>query len=180
MLCGIDEAGRGCLAGPLAVAGCVLHHPMEGLADSKELSEVKREALFEPIKANSHFHVALVCSTTIDEIGISGALQKAIHEIMANVKADAFLIDGNTHFGILGLNNKIKADQTVSEVSAASILAKVTRDRLMKKFATRFPVYGFDSHKGYGSKSHIEAIRKHGLCEIHRRSYKIKALEGMV
>lgn len=176
-LCGIDEAGRGPLAGPMAVAGCILRCGIQGLHDSKKLSESKREALFDLIIRNSTYHVVLVDAHVIDEKGISRALSDSIEEIVHTLQADSYLMDGNTNFGILGLNTLIKADGKIPEVSAASILAKVSRDRKLLKQAKEYPQYGFESHKGYGTKAHIEAIKKHGFCPLHRRSYKVKGLE---
>ena len=177
ILCGIDEAGRGPIAGPLVVAGVVLKKPMEGLNDSKVLSEKKREALFEPIKENAFYHIVFTDNTTIDEKGLSYCLKKSIQEIMLTIKASHYLMDGNTSFGISNLNHQIKADASVQEVSAASILAKVSRDRYMCELAKEFPLYDFHKHKGYGTKVHIDAIKEHGYSSVHRISFKLKALE---
>lgn len=177
-LCGIDEAGRGPLAGPLVVAGAILHNDIEELNDSKQLSEKKREILFDQIKENSDHHIVITDAGIIDEIGLTKALKSSILEIMEKLNAEQFLMDGNTSFGIPTLQHKIKADATVKEVSAASILAKVTRDRIMVSLAKEYPLYGFEKHKGYGTKKHVELIKKHGLSEIHRKSFKLKALEN--
>jgi len=178
-LCGIDEAGRGPIAGPMAVAGVVFKSKVEGLNDSKVLSEKKREALFDIIKENSYYHIVFTDAKTIDEKGLSACIKNSIIEIMKNIKAQNYLMDGNTAFGISNLTFKIKADATVPEVSAASILAKVSRDRLMCKVASSYPEYNFEKHKGYGTKAHVEAIKEHGYCDIHRRSFKLKALEDI-
>jgi ribonuclease HII len=178
-LCGIDEAGRGPIAGPLSVAGVMFKSEVKGLNDSKVLSEKKREALFDVIKENSYYHIVLTDAKTIDEKGLSACIKNSIKEIMQNIKTSSYLMDGNTAFGISNLTYKIKADATVPEVSAASILAKVTRDRLMCELASSYPEYNFEKHKGYGTKAHVEAIKKHGYCEIHRRSFKLKALEDL-
>ena len=176
-LCGIDEAGRGPIAGPMCVAGVLLKKNIEGLNDSKVLSEKKREALFDIIKENSFYHIVFTDAITIDEKGLSACIKNSIMEIMENVQAKNYLMDGNTAFGVSNLTFKIKADATVPEVSAASILAKVSRDRYMCEIASHYPNYNFEKHKGYGTKAHVEAIKKHGYCDIHRRSFKLKALE---
>ena len=176
-LCGIDEAGRGPLAGPMTVVGVVLKKSIDGLDDSKKLTERKRELLFDTIKENSIYHIVITTNIDIDKFGLSLCIQNSIKEIMQNIKVDNYLMDGNTTFGIKNLNCKIKADQTVKEVSAASILAKVTRDRYMKSIANQYPLYNFDKHKGYGTKAHIEAIKQYGFTDLHRISYKIKGIK---
>ena len=176
-LCGIDEAGRGPLAGPLVVVGVILKKNIIGLNDSKKLTEKKREALFDTIKENSFYHIVFVDNKTLDKIGLSLAIKNSIKEIMQNIDAAMYLMDGNTSFGIKNLEHKIKADATVVEVSAASILAKVSRDRFMYKIAPLYPNYNFEKHKGYGTKAHIQAMKKFGLCDIHRVSFKVKSLE---
>ncbi len=177
-LCGIDEAGRGPLAGPLVVAGVILKEKIEGLNDSKILSEKKREALFDTIKEKSFYHIVFTSAKDIDEKGISSCLKKSIQEIMTTLKnrCDTFLMDGNTSFGIENLTHKIKADATVTQVSAASILAKVSRDRYMVKISSKYPNYDFEKHKGYGTKVHIETIKKYGRSDEHRFTFKLKAL----
>ncbi|MEA1915220.1 MAG: ribonuclease HII [Campylobacterota bacterium] len=177
MLCGIDEAGRGPLAGPLVVAGVVFKKSIKGLDDSKKLTEKKREILYEQIVHNSYYHIVSTSNDLIDEIGLSKALKNSIEEIMKNIDAKEYLMDGNTSFGISTLQHKIKADATVKEVSAASILAKVTRDRYMLKIAEDFPQYSFEKHKGYGTKLHVAMIKKYGYSSLHRKSFKLKALE---
>lgn len=176
-LCGIDEAGRGPLAGALYIAGVVLHKPIVGLNDSKKLSEKQREALFEHIITNSTYHIARFSAQQIDEIGLSKCLSSGLREIMEEIPMVDYLYDGNSTFGVNGLKTLVKADATIPEVSAASILAKVSRDREMVQLAALYPQYGFEGHKGYGSKKHIEAIRQYGYCEIHRQSFKLKALQ---
>lgn len=176
-LCGIDEAGRGPLAGDLVMAGVILNSSLEGLNDSKVLSEKKREALFEKIITESEYHIVSFSPQDIDEKGISFCLAEGLRSIMKHLKSDDYLFDGNSTFGVSGLRTMVKADAKIPEVSAASILAKVTRDRAIVKEAQNYPEYGFEKHKGYGSKRHIQAIREHGYTPLHRRSYKIKALE---
>jgi len=179
ILCGIDEAGRGPFAGPLVVAGVVLNEPINGLNDSKKLTIKKREALFDTIKQKSKYHIVFKSAKQIDDFGISRCLRESIKEIMQKLSAKQYLMDGNTAFGINNLNYLIKADGLIDEVSAASILAKVSRDRYMCKIASKYPEYLFEKHKGYGTKIHIEAIKTYGFTPLHRKSFKIKQLEGL-
>lgn len=176
-LCGIDEAGRGPIAGSLVVAGVVLNSEVEGLMDSKKISEKRREALYPQIIANATYHIVSFPAHSVDELGISECMRLALEEIQEKVPCDHYLFDGNTTFGVANLRTLVKADSTVKEVSAASILAKVTHDREMIEFSKHYPEYDFEKHKGYGTKAHIEAIKKHGYTPEHRRSFKLKALE---
>lgn len=177
-LCGIDEAGRGPLAGPLIMAGVILHASIDGLDDSKKLTQKRREALFDLIIEHSRYHIVRFDAAQIDSEGLSACLGTGLQQIMHTLGEADYLFDGNSTFGAEGLRTQIKADAEVAEVAAASILAKVTRDREMVKMAVLYPQYGFERHKGYGAKTHIDAIREHGYCEIHRRSFRIKALEA--
>ena len=178
-LCGIDEAGRGPLAGPLVVAGVILIEDIVGLNDSKVLSEKKRELLFDEIIEKSKYHIVFKSAKEIDDFGISSCLKSSILEIIENLKefSDYFLMDGNTNFGIKILQKEIKADAKYAQVSAASILAKVSRDRFMVEISKDFKEFDFEKHKGYGTKAHIEAIKKFGRSPIHRTSYKIKGID---
>jgi len=176
-LCGIDEAGRGPLAGELVIAGVVLLSPVDGLNDSKKLSERRREELYDKIVASSLYHIVSFDSTTIDSDGISLCLHNGICEIMDHIGDAEYLFDGNSKFGVEGITTMVKADTKVAEVSAASILAKVTRDRMMMSYAKIYPDYGFDRHKGYGTKLHIERLQKYGRCPIHRESFKVKRVD---
>lgn len=178
MLCGIDEAGRGPLAGDLVVAGCILNVHVEGLNDSKKLTEKKREALFELIVKNSTYHIVKFSAKDIDDLGVSVCIKRALVEIMKNLTCNEYLFDGNSAFGVSGLKTMVKADGKIAEVSAASILAKVTHDRDILELAKKYPQYQLEKHKGYGTALHVEMIKKYGYCEIHRRSYKLKALEA--
>lgn len=177
-LCGIDEAGRGPLAGPMVMAGVILHKPILGLNDSKKLSEKKRESLYALIIENSTHKIVRFSAEEIDIHGLSACLKKGLETILDSLNADDFLFDGNSKFGVSGLRTLIKADALIPEVSAASILAKVTRDREMIKIDSLYPEYGFAGHKGYGTAVHVCAIEKYGYCEIHRKSFKLKALQG--
>ena len=181
-LCGIDEAGRGPFAGPLVVAGVVFKNEFYKnikLDDSKKLTDKKRENLFDTIKENSFNHIVFKSNKEIDKFGLSLCLKESLQEIMKNIKAKQYLMDGNTTFGVENLSFLVKADAKINEVSAASILAKVTRDRYMIKMALLYPQYSFEKHKGYGTKIHTEAIIKYGFCEIHRRTFKIKKIESL-
>jgi len=176
-ICGIDEAGRGPIAGPLVMAGCVLLKKIDSLTDSKKLSEKKREELFDIIKQNSIHHIVTVDNKTIDKKGLSFAINYALKEIKNKIKAKRYLFDGNSSFGVNGIETIVKGDLKIKEISAASILAKVTRDRFMAEIDKIYPQYNFKKHKGYITKEHIELIKKFGFCEVHRVSYKLKALE---
>ncbi len=178
ILCGIDEAGRGPLAGPLCFAGCILTGEVKELNDSKKLTEKKRETLFDEVVQNSIYHIVWHSAKEIDELGISACIKGSLIEIKSVISADRYLFDGNSRFGVDGLETMVKADAQVMEVMAASILAKVSRDRLMMQMDGKYPQYGFASHKGYGTAVHIEAIRAHGLSEIHRESFRPKALQA--
>ena len=188
-ICGIDEAGRGPIAGPLVVAGCVFKNEklkmksekwenfLKKLDDSKKLSEKKREELFDIIKQTCEYHIVFVDNKTIDEKGLSYALNYALKEIKNTLKAERYLFDGNSNFGVEGIQTVIKGDSKIKQISAASILAKVSRDKYMLEIADKYPMYSFKKHKGYITKLHIEEIKKHGFSDIHRKSYKLKALE---
>ncbi len=175
IFCGIDEAGRGPLCGPLVVAGVVLNSKIVGLNDSKKLTAKKREILYDKIISDAEYFISFSSNSDIDDHGLSYCLNRSIKEIIKNIKADSYLIDGNTTFGVDGVVCEIKADQKYDEVMASSILAKVSRDRYMTKQAQIYPNYGFEKHKGYGTKAHYEAIYRYGLTAIHRKSFKIKA-----
>lgn len=171
MVCGIDEAGRGPLAGPLCVAGVILKERVDGLDDSKKLSEKKREKLFEEIIKKSSYKIVFVDNLTIDSIGVSASLKSALKTILSALRADLYLFDGNCSFGVSGIKTLIKGDSLVDEIKAASILAKVSRDRYMKEIASSYPNYSFATHKGYGTKKHLEEIKRFGLSDVHRKSF---------
>jgi len=175
-LCGIDEAGRGCIARELVISACILHKNINGLKDSKKLTQKKREILYKKIINNSTYHIVKFSAKEIDNNGISICMKNALLEILAKIKCEKYLFDGNTNFGVTGLKTMIKADTKVAEVSAASILAKVTHDRDIIQQAIKYPEYMFEKHKGYGTALHVEMIKQYGYCDIHRRSYKLKAL----
>ena len=176
---GIDEVGRGPLAGPLAVGAVVLPpHPMiEGLNDSKQVREVDRQRIADAIKEVAiAYAVEFIEPDVIDEIGIMAALRKAFSSAVSAIESqghpvDMILLDGNPMGFDPRERNIIKGDVKCASIAAASILAKVERDNLMDQLDGKYPGYGFASNKGYGTKPHMDAIRKLGLSDIHRRSY---------
>ena len=176
VICGIDEAGRGPIAGPLVLAGVILKDDIKGLKDSKKLTPKKREKLFDEIIQKSEYKIVEVSNKIIDEKGLSFAINFALNEIVNTLKADRYIFDGNSKFGVEILETLIKGDDKLAEISAASILAKVTRDRFMIEIDKNYPNYNFAKHKGYITKEHIEEIKKYGYSDIHRKSYKLKAL----
>ncbi len=176
MLCGIDEAGRGCIAGPLVVAGVVIEKEIEDLADSKVISEKKRNLLFNLIKKRARYKIVFCDNVMVDEKGLSYCLGYAIRKIKKHFSGCEILMDGNSSFGVEGVNTMVKADAKVAEVSAASILAKVSRDSYMYNICEKFPNYSLARHKGYGTALHISEVKKFGYSSIHRKSFKIKSL----
>lgn len=177
VICGVDEAGRGPLAGPVCAAAVILPKGLEipGLTDSKKLTDKKRRELFPTIKEQAiAYGIGLASHEEIDEINILQATYLAMERAMAQltVKPDVALIDGNRakDFG-LPVRTVVKGDSLSMNIAAASILAKVTRDDLMLELANQYPEYGFEVHKGYGTKAHYEALRKHGASAIHRRTF---------
>lgn len=173
-LIGIDEAGRGALAGPMMMAACKLNKKLDGLCDSKKLSEKKREELYEIIIKNSNYLIFAFSSEQIDTLGLSTCLKTGLKLIKKHFKAENnFLYDGNTNLGINGIKTQIKADTSILQVSAASILAKVSKDRVMNFLAKDFPCYEFEKNKAYGTKAHKEVIAKFGICKLHRKSFKL-------
>ena len=160
----------------MVVAGVILTKEIEGLNDSKKISEKRRELLYEKIIDSSIYHIVTIDNKAIDKNGISHSIKEALIEIFNTLKDKniSFIFDGNSSYGVSEVSCLIKADAKVPEVSAASILAKVTRDRIMIEYAKKYPKYGFERHKGYGTKAHIEAIKEYGLSDIHRKSFKVK------
>lgn len=176
-ICGVDEAGRGPLAGPVHAAAVILPRGFElpGLDDSKKLTEKKREKLFDLIRDNAvAYSIATASEKEIDEINILNATYLAMNRAIEGlaVKAEFALIDGNRSTGILLPNQTVVGgDGIYSCIAAASILAKVSRDRFMLEMAEKYPEYAFEKHKGYGTKLHYERLREHGPSEIHRLSF---------
>lgn len=176
-ICGIDEAGRGALAGELVVAGCVLKDDCLdlGLMDSKKLSEAKREKIFDKLVQRCEYLVVYFRNTIIDEIGLSECLKRALIVIKSHFKDYDFIYDGNCNYGVSEINTLIKADAKIPQVSAASIIAKVSRDRQMRHFDAFYPDFGYAKHKGYGTKDHLFALEKFGPNALTRKSFKIKS-----
>ncbi len=183
-ICGVDEAGRGPLAGPVCAAAVILPRDLEipGLTDSKKLTDKKRRELFPIIKEQAiAYGIGFASEQEIDEINILQAtflaMQRAIDQL--DGKADLALIDGNRQkdFGLPAVT-VVKGDSLSASIAAASVLAKVTRDDLMLQMAEQYPEYGFEIHKGYGTKAHYEALRDHGASPIHRRSFLKKFYEN--
>lgn len=176
LIAGMDEAGRGPLAGPVTAACCImdLSDIIDGVDDSKKLTEKKRELLFDKIKEKAICHSIInVDENVIDEINILNATKKAMTEAVNSLFPfpQYLLVDAVKHdFGV-PYKAIIHGDALSYSIAAASILAKVSRDRLMTEYAEKYPEYGFDKHKGYGTKAHIEAIKKYGPCPIHRMSF---------
>lgn len=177
---GVDEAGRGPLAGPVVAAAVILDPEIEiiGLDDSKKLTERAREELFTIIQSRAlAFTVGIVDNIMIDKINILQAsllaMKKAIEKL--ELKADYILVDGNQKIADIKIKQEtiIDGDSKVNNIAAASIIAKVTRDRLMYKYNTKYPQYGFVSNKGYGTSEHINALKKYGPSPLHRFSFKI-------
>ena len=176
-ICGIDEAGRGALAGPLAVAACVLKREISGLNDSKKLTPKRREELFKEIAGNSEFLIVYFSNEQIDELGLSECLRRALLLFKSHFADCELLYDGNANYGT-GVKTMVGADGKVAQVSAASILAKVSRDALMRAWDGVYEGYGLAAHKGYGTKAHLDAIAPRGYCDIHRKSFAIKARQN--
>ena len=176
-VCGVDEAGRGPLAGPVCAAAVMLPRGLEiaGLNDSKKLTEKKREALFDEIKEKAiAYGVAFASVEEIEELNILNATFLAMNRAINSLSAspELALIAGNRNSGIeMPSRCVIKGDGCCADIAAASILAKVTRDRYMLQMAEQYPGYGFEKHKGYGTKQHYEAIRELGASPIHRMSF---------
>lgn len=182
-ICGVDEAGRGPLAGPVCAAAVILPDNMiiDGVNDSKKLTEKKREMLFDVIKESAlAYSIAFATVGEIEEMNILNATMLAMKRAVEGleVKADYAIIDGNKLPPLdIPCECIVKGDAKSMSIAAASILAKVSRDRLCYEYAEKYPEYGFDKHKGYGTKLHTEAILKYGPCEIHRMSFLKKILK---
>ena len=185
ILCGVDEAGRGPLAGDVYAAAVILKKDavIEGVNDSKKISEKKREKLFDEIIEKSEAYC--IATASVEEIDSINILQATMLAMTRAVKGlgftpDIALIDGNKAPEIDGVKTQavIKGDATSASIAAASILAKVARDRYMKEIAEKYPQYAFEKHKGYGTKLHNELILEHGPSEVHRKTFLRKLLNG--
>lgn len=181
-IAGVDEVGRGPLAGPVVCCAVVMpvDELIDGVDDSKKVPEKKRESLAEEIMSKAvSYCVAEVSENEIDEINILNAVKKCMRAAVEglSVKPDVVLVDGlDMHFDFPA-EYIVGGDGESYSIGAASIVAKVYRDNLMKKYADRYPEYGFEKHKGYGTKQHTEAIREHGACQIHRKTFIKKYTE---
>lgn len=177
-ICGIDEAGRGPLAGPVVVASVIMPKDsmIEGVNDSKKISESKREKLYEKIIEEAiSYGVGIIDQKEIDEINILNATKKGLTTSLKElkVKPDIILVDALNGIDTLQIpyQSFIKGDAKAYSISAASIIAKVTRDRIMREWDKVYPQYGFEKHKGYGTAAHIAAIKEYGICPLHRLSF---------
>jgi len=176
-VCGVDEAGRGPLAGPVCAAAVILPPEIEipGLNDSKKLTDKRRRALYDVIIENAvSYGIAMVHEKEIDEINILQATFNAMEQaiLQLSVKPAMALIDGNRERPFpVPVQTVVKGDSLSANIAAASILAKVTRDRYMEEMAEKYPQYGFEIHKGYGTKAHYAALTEHGMSPIHRRTF---------
>lgn len=179
-ICGVDEAGRGPLAGPVCASAVILkpNDIIEGVNDSKKLSEKKREKLFDEIKERAiAYSIGWASVEEIEEMNILNATMLAMKRAVEGlpIKADYAIIDGNKTPNLsISCESVVKGDAKSMSIAAASILAKVSRDRLMVEYAEKYPEYKFEKHKGYGTKVHTEAILEYGPCEIHRPSFLTK------
>ena len=175
IVAGIDEVGRGALAGPVIAAAVILKNNISGLNDSKKLSPKKRSYFSDLIKDNSSYAFGSASNYEIDNINILNASLLAMKRAILNlsVKPDLVLVDG-IHKPDLDIKMEaiIGGDALKTEISAASIIAKVYRDNLMVEYDKSFPNYGFEKHKGYGTKEHLDSIKINGICSIHRKSFK--------
>ena len=176
LVAGVDEAGRGPLAGPVCVASVIMPQDniIEEINDSKKLSEKKREMLYDRIIETALcYHIELIDNTVIDDINILNATKLGMKKCIENLEIvpEMVIIDAVKIDTEIPTDSIIKGDALSYNVAAASILAKVTRDRLMVELDKKYPEYGFAKHKGYGTKTHIEALKKYGKCEIHRNSF---------
>lgn len=177
-ICGIDEAGRGPLAGPVVVGAVILPENsfIEGVNDSKKVSEKKREKLYEQIIEEAvAYSVGIVDQKTIDEINILNATKLGVKIALEGLKQkpDIIMVDALNNMDTLGIPyiSVIKGDAKNYSIAAASIIAKVTRDRIMRQWDEIYPIYGFAKHKGYGTAEHIRVIKENGPCILHRKSF---------
>ena len=177
-ICGIDEAGRGPLAGPVVVGAVILPKDsfIEGVNDSKKISEKKREKIYEQIIEEAiSYSVGIVDQKTIDEINILNATKLGVKIALEGLKQkpDVIMVDALNNMNTLGIPyiSVVKGDAKNYSIAAASIIAKVTRDRIMKEWDEIYPIYGFSKHKGYGTAEHIRIIKENGPCILHRKSF---------
>lgn len=175
MIAGIDEVGRGCLAGPVIAASVILKNPIAGLTDSKKLSQKKREYLSSKIMENSIWAIGQSDNIEIDKINILQAsllaMQRSLERLQ--IKPKKVFVDGaHTFSSSIEIESIVGGDNLIPSISAASIIAKVHRDKLMTKYSEEFPNYGFEKHKGYPTRLHKEMLQKYGITSIHRKTFK--------
>lgn len=186
LLCGVDEAGRGPIAGPVVAAAVIFSDDVyiEGVFDSKQVSKKRRNELYDEITTQALcWGVGIIDNMQIDELNILNATKEAMNLAISKLKETPGVIiaDGNFYFNpVARVRNVIKADEKSFTVAAASIIAKVTRDRIMCEYENRYPNYSFSHHKGYGTSAHIEEILEYGYTDIHRKSFKLKAIQGVL
>lgn len=175
LIAGVDEVGRGALAGSVVAAAVIIDQNklVTGIKDSKKLSKIQREKLYQLITTNYYYAVGIVSAAEIDLFNILEATKKASRLAVAAlpVAPDLVLIDGNMQFTEANFISIIKGDDKSLSIAAASIIAKVTRDRIMTELASRYPAYCWQNNVGYGTKTHLEALKKYGISEQHRRSF---------
>ena len=185
LLCGVDEAGRGPIAGPVVAAAVIFGDDVyiEGVFDSKQVSKKHRTELYDEITTRAlSWGVGIIDNRQIDEINILNATKEAMNTAISRLRETPGVIiaDGNFYNNpVAEVRNVIKADEKSFSVAAASIIAKVTRDRIMCEYEHRYPNFSFSAHKGYGTAGHIEEILEFGYTDIHRRSFKLKAIEQL-
>ncbi len=183
MIVGIDEVGRGCWAGPVVAGAVLLREPLPGLRDSKKLTKLARERLDAAIRvAATAYGLGWVDAAELDRVGLTEAVRLAMRRAFAVITApyERIIIDGNHNYfaGVPGSEALVGGDNLVPAISAASIIAKVARDRYMAEMSLRYPGYGFEKHVGYGTAAHLAAIKLQGLCQLHRHSFKpVRAFE---
>lgn len=190
-ICGLDEVGRGALAGPLVAASAIINHqcPIPNLRDSKKLNKAQRERIYRQLmRTGTEYRIEIITARQINNRGMGWANKEIFRRLIKKIEADKYIVDGPTslwgkHRASLGVKNVkclIKADATRKCVMAASIIAKVTRDRMMQELHQKHNKYGWNLNAGYGTKSHILAIRENGTVEYHRSVYVTTALRTMV
>lgn len=178
IIAGVDEVGRGPLNGPVVASCCIINDNLDltGITDSKKISEAKREKLFSYLIENTIYGIGEASPEEIDALNILNAtklaMKRAIDNVLKQVKIDYLLIDGNMKFDFdIPYLSIVKGDMKSASISCASIIAKVTRDRMLIELDKKYPEYGFKDHKGYPTKKHLEAINKYGLIDGYRKSY---------
>lgn len=183
VFCGLDEAGRGPWAGPVVACALILkknNQKLPGIRDSKKLNKKQRDMFYEKLKENAFFGIGIADNAEIDKVGIVKATNAAYKRALNNLESktdicniDHFLIDGRDKFDLpVSYTSVIKGDEKIRIIAAASIIAKVERDKIMLKMAKKYPEYGFEFHKGYGTKRHQTALGHNGICKIHRKSFQ--------